>query len=49
MNASSTFSFAPKRQREVVSALRAALPHGCVLYNEEDTRPYECDGLSAYR
>jgi glycolate oxidase len=49
MNALSTFSFAPERQREVVSALRRELPHSCVLHNEEDTRPYECDGLSAYR
>ncbi len=29
--------------------MRAVLPAHCVLYNEEDTRPYECDGLSAYR
>src|SRR3569623_2820431 len=37
------------RQREVAAALRAVLPEGSVLFNEEDTRPYECDGLSAYR
>jgi glycolate oxidase len=37
------------RQREVVDALRAVLPARCILFNEEDTRPYECDGLSAYR
>jgi glycolate oxidase len=37
------------RQREVVAALRALLPEHCVLFNEEDTRPYECDGLAAYR
>jgi glycolate oxidase len=41
------FSFS--RQREVVDALRAVLPERCVLYAGEDTRPYECDGLSAYR
>ena len=41
--------FALSRQREVVAALRAVLPAHCVLFNEEDTRPYECDGLSAYR
>lgn len=37
------------RQQQVVAALRALLPHHCVLFNEEDTRPYECDGLAAYR
>jgi glycolate oxidase len=37
------------RQREVVQALRAFLPGRCVLYDEEDTRPFECDGLTAYR
>ena len=41
--------FALSRQREVVDALRAVLPAHCVLFNEEDTRPYECDGLAAYR
>jgi glycolate oxidase len=42
-------SFTPERQREVVAALRSLLPEQCLLFNEEDTRPYECDGLSAYR
>jgi glycolate oxidase len=37
------------RQRQVVAALKASLPAHAVLYQEEDTRPYECDGLSAYR
>jgi glycolate oxidase len=37
------------RQREVARALRAFLPARAVLYEEEDTRPYECDGLTAYR
>ena len=37
------------RQAEVVAALRRVLPHSCVLYHAEDTRPYECDGLTAYR
>ncbi|KQV51063.1 MULTISPECIES: FAD-linked oxidase C-terminal domain-containing protein [unclassified Duganella] len=32
-----------------VAALRAALPPASVLSDQEDTRPYECDGLSAYR
>jgi glycolate oxidase len=33
----------------VVQALRAFLPARAVLHEEEDTRPYECDGLTAYR
>ncbi len=37
------------RQREVVAALRAFLPEPSVLFDHEDVKPYECDGLSAYR
>ncbi len=37
------------RQREVVRRLREFLPERAVLWAEEDTRPYECDGLTAYR
>jgi glycolate oxidase len=37
------------RQREVVAALRSILPEASVLFDEEDVKPYECDGLSAYR
>ena len=37
------------RQRNVAQALRAFLPERSVLWQEEDTRPYECDGLTAYR
>ena len=37
------------RQRAVAGALRAFLPARAVLWQEEDTRPYECDGLTAYR
>ena len=33
----------------VVNALRGFLPERALLYEEEDTRPYECDGLTAYR
>jgi glycolate oxidase len=33
----------------VAHALRAFLPARAVLWQEEDTRPYECDGLTAYR
>jgi glycolate oxidase len=49
MNAPTPLQFTLARQREVVAALRRFLPEACVLFNEEDTRPYECDGLSAYR
>ena len=37
------------RQHEIARALRAFLPQRAVLFEEEDTRPYECDGLTAYR
>ncbi len=33
----------------VVAALLSILPPHCVLSRTEDTRPYECDGLSLYR
>ena len=49
MNAPADPPFTDARQREVVAALRRVLPGECILFNEEDTRPYECDGLSAYR
>ncbi|HEX5092911.1 MAG TPA: FAD-linked oxidase C-terminal domain-containing protein [Burkholderiales bacterium] len=39
----------PERQREVARRLRTLLPERSVLWQEEDTRPYECDGLTAYR
>ena len=38
-----------ERQRRVVARLRSFLPDHCVLWREEDTRPYECDGLTLYR
>jgi glycolate dehydrogenase FAD-linked subunit len=38
-----------ERQRRVVAALRTFLPEHCILWREEDTRPYECDGLTLYR
>jgi len=42
-------AFTPQRQRDVAGALRAVLPAASVLCDLEDTRPYECDGLAAYR
>lgn len=49
MNNQTSAAFTADRQREVVAALRAFLPENSILFNEEDTRPYECDGLAAYR
>lgn len=37
------------RQTEVVRALQAVLPAHALLWQPEDTVPYECDGLTAYR
>ncbi len=37
------------RQRQVVAALAPLLPEGGLLWTPEDTTPYECDGLTAYR
>ncbi len=37
------------RQSEVVTALKAVVPAHTLLWNNEDTTPYECDGLTAYR
>ena len=38
-----------ERQAEIVRALQAVLPAQALLWNSEDTTPYECDGLTAYR
>jgi glycolate oxidase len=38
-----------ERQAQVVAALQQVLPHHALLWNREDTTPYECDGLTAYR
>ena len=37
------------RQADVVAALGAVLPAHALLWHNEDTVPYECDGLTAYR
>jgi glycolate oxidase len=36
-------------QARVLQALRPLLPAHALLYQTEDTTPYECDGLTAYR
>jgi glycolate oxidase len=33
----------------LAARLKAILPTHCLLIDEEDLRPYECDGLTAYR
>src|ERR1700730_10410247 len=37
------------RQSQVVSSLARILPASCILYRGEETAPYECDALTAYR
>ncbi|MBX3621437.1 MAG: FAD-binding protein [Rhizobacter sp.] len=37
------------RQSQVVAELAAVLPPHALLWQAEDTVPYECDGLTAYR
>ncbi len=36
-------------RQQLVERLRAILPEASLLHAAEDLRPYECDGLSAYR
>jgi glycolate oxidase len=43
------FAVRAQRQAEVVAALREWLPEHALLWQAEDTAPYECDGLTAYR
>jgi glycolate oxidase len=38
-----------ERQAQVVAALQKLLPAHALLWQPEDTVPYECDGLAAYR
>ena len=37
------------RRRRSSTALRALLPAHALIWRDEDTTPYECDGLTAYR
>ncbi len=40
----------PRRDKaEVLAELQASLPTLTLLHREEDLRPFECDGLAAYR
>jgi glycolate oxidase len=47
----STVTEEPRRARaaDVVASLARALPPEAVLHDPESLKPYECDGLSAYR
>src|SRR5659263_82903 len=38
-----------ERQAQVVKGLEACLQAHALLWHKEDTTPYECDGLTAYR
>ncbi|MFM2053699.1 MAG: hypothetical protein RL456_1736, partial [Pseudomonadota bacterium] len=38
-----------ERQSRVVNALSGRMPAHALLWQAEDTTPYECDGLTAYR
>ena len=37
------------RQKFLVGLLKPILNDDCLLWEPEDTIPYECDGLAAYR
>ncbi|NCZ28941.1 MAG: FAD-binding protein, partial [Betaproteobacteria bacterium] len=39
----------PARRAQVARELARLLPEGAVLWRDEDLRPFECDGLSAFR
>ena len=39
----------PSLQAKVVAALQLVLPKHALLWHDEDTIPFECDGLTAYR
>ena len=36
-------------QAGLIDALEGCLPRHALLWHQEDTVPYECDGLTAYR
>ncbi len=44
-----TATLEPQRRDALVAALTSILPMGALLSRTEQTRPYECDGLSAFR
>ncbi len=36
-------------EADITAALQTVLPADCLLWREEDRRPYECDALTAFR
>ena len=49
MNAAISSNERDTRRSQVATALAAVLPAHCLLVRDEDTLPYECDALTAYR
>ncbi|MEO8655710.1 MAG: FAD-binding protein, partial [Ramlibacter sp.] len=49
MNPEPSIAERAERQFQVVRALGRVLPSHALLWDSEDTAPYECDGLTAYR
>ena len=51
MNAPTPPALLPKQElkSKIIQALQAHLPAHALLWTPEDTVPYECDGLTAYR
>jgi len=49
LDARSAHAERAQRQAQVVAALTPLLPSHALLWQHEDTVPYECDGLTAYR
>jgi len=49
MQSEPTLAQRAARQAEVVQALSGCVPTHALLWNREDTTPYECDGLTASR
>ncbi len=51
MNAALDLELLQKTERlaHILPALQAVLPAHAILWHNEDTTPYECDGLTAYR
>ena len=37
------------QHQRLIAALAQVLPSANLLWQKEDTAPYECDGLAAYR
>jgi glycolate oxidase len=51
MNAPTNHQLLQKTERlaQIIRRLEAVLPQHAILHSQEDTTPYECDGLTAYR